>query len=89
MGFRVSMKRVIGTGQLRYVPMQLGGKTSYEVDELLKGIQIGACVFSLYRRSHLINIAAAMAACIMSHLYARPLVIVVPSRTHNVMAINK
>ena len=42
--------------------MQLGGKTSYEVDELLKGIQIDACVFSLYCWSHLINIAAAMAA---------------------------
>ncbi len=59
------------------------------MDELLKGIQIGACVFSLYRQSHLINIAAAMAACNLSHLYARSLVIVVPSRTHNVsLSIN-
>jgi hypothetical protein len=33
-----------------------------EVDELLKGVQVGACVFSfLYHSSHLVDLAAAMA----------------------------
>ena len=36
----------IGAGELRYVLTQLGEKmTDEEVDELLKGVQIGACVF--------------------------------------------
>ena len=35
----------IGAGELRYVLTQLGEKMSdEEVDELLKGVQIGACV---------------------------------------------
>jgi Ca2+-binding EF-hand superfamily protein len=35
----------IGAGELRYVLTQLGEKmTDQEVDELLKGVQIGACV---------------------------------------------
>ncbi|KAL4064055.1 hypothetical protein V8B97DRAFT_2026193 [Scleroderma yunnanense] len=32
----------IGAGELRYVLTQLGEKTTDEVDELLKGVQIGA-----------------------------------------------
>jgi hypothetical protein len=36
----------IGAGELRYVLTQLGEKmTDEEVDELLKGVQIGAYVF--------------------------------------------
>jgi hypothetical protein len=35
----------IGAGELRYVLTQLGEKmTDQEVDELLKGVQIGPCV---------------------------------------------
>ena len=44
----------IGAGELRYVLTQLGEKMSdEEVDELLKGVQIGACVlpFSLLKRT--------------------------------------
>ena len=38
----------IGAGELRYVLTQLGEKMSdEEVDELLKGVQIGACVLLL------------------------------------------
>ena len=38
----------IGAGELRYVLTQLGEKmTDEEVDELLKGVQIGPCVPSL------------------------------------------
>ncbi len=64
-GFQVFDKEgngFIGAGELRYVLTQLGEKMSdEEVDELLKGVQIGACVFYLYRSSHLVNVAAAMA----------------------------
>ncbi len=65
-GFQVFEKECngfIGAGELRYVLTQLGEKMSdEEVDELLKGVQIGACVFSfLYRWSHLVDLAAAMA----------------------------
>jgi hypothetical protein len=49
-GFQVFDKEgngFIGAGELRYVLTQLGEKMSdEEVDELLKGVQIGACVFS-------------------------------------------
>ena len=42
------MNGFIGAGELRYVLTQLGEKmTDEEVDELLKGAQIGPCVFSL------------------------------------------
>jgi Ca2+-binding EF-hand superfamily protein len=48
-GFQVFDKEgngFIGAGELRYVLTQLGEKMSdEEVDELLKGVQIGACVF--------------------------------------------
>lgn len=41
---------------------QLGEKMSdEEVDELLKGVQIGACVFSLLHRWNLVDLGAAMA----------------------------
>jgi Ca2+-binding EF-hand superfamily protein len=47
-GFQVFDKEgngFIGAGELRYVLTQLGEKMSdEEVDELLKGVQIGACV---------------------------------------------
>lgn len=50
-GFQVFDKEgngYIGAGELRYVLTQLGEKmTDEEVDELLKGVQIGACVFHL------------------------------------------
>lgn len=49
-GFQVFDKEgngFIGAGELRYVLTQLGEKMSdEEVDELLKGVQIGACVSS-------------------------------------------
>jgi len=49
-GFQVFDKEgngFIGAGELRYVLTQLGEKMSdEEVDELLKGVQSGACVFS-------------------------------------------
>ena len=48
-GFQVFDKEgngFIGAGELRYVLTQLGEKMSdEEVDELLKGVQIGAYVF--------------------------------------------
>jgi len=48
-GFQVFDKEgngYIGAGELRYVLTQLGEKmTDEEVDELLKGVQIGAYVF--------------------------------------------
>jgi Ca2+-binding EF-hand superfamily protein len=51
-GFQVFDKEgngFIGAGELRYVLTQLGEKMSdEEVDELLKGVQIGACVSSFY-----------------------------------------
>jgi Ca2+-binding EF-hand superfamily protein len=47
-GFQVFDKEgngFIGAGELRYVLTQLGEKmTDEEVDELLKGVQVGACV---------------------------------------------
>ena len=47
-GFQVFDKEgngFIGAGELRYVLTQLGEKmTDEEVDELLKGVQIGPCV---------------------------------------------
>jgi Ca2+-binding EF-hand superfamily protein len=47
-GFQVFDKEgngFIGAGELRYVLTQLGEKMSdEEVDELLKGVQVGACV---------------------------------------------
>ena len=47
-GFQVFDKEgngFIGAGELRYVLTQLGEKmTDEEVDELLKGVQIGTCV---------------------------------------------
>lgn len=50
-GFQVFDKEgngFIGAGELRYVLTQLGEKMSdEEVDELLKGVQVGACVFPL------------------------------------------
>lgn len=50
-GFQVFDKEgngYIGAGELRYVLTQLGEKmTDEEVDELLKGVQIGAYVFHL------------------------------------------
>lgn len=50
-GFQVFDKDgngVIGAGELRYVLTQLGEKMSdEEVDELLKGVQIGPCAISL------------------------------------------
>ena len=49
-GFQVFDKEgngFIGAGELRYVLTQLGEKMSdEEVDELLKGVQIGAYVFT-------------------------------------------
>lgn len=51
-GFQVFDKEgngFIGAGELRYVLTQLGEKMSdEEVDELLKGVQIGACVFASF-----------------------------------------
>jgi hypothetical protein len=51
-GFQVFDKEgngFIGAGELRYVLTQLGEKMSdEEVDELLKGVQVGACVFPSY-----------------------------------------
>lgn len=50
-GFQVFDKEgngFIGAGELRYVLTQLGEKmTDEEVDELLKGVQIGAYVFDI------------------------------------------
>ena len=47
----------IGAGELRYVLTQLGEKmTDEEVDELLKGVQIGPCV-SLLPFSSLLSVA--------------------------------
>lgn len=47
-GFRVFDKEgngYIGAGELRYVLTSLGEKLSDdEVDELMKGVQVGACV---------------------------------------------
>jgi hypothetical protein len=52
-GFQVFDKEgngFIGAGELRYVLTQLGEKmTDEEVDELLKGVQIGAYVNSTHR----------------------------------------
>jgi hypothetical protein len=63
-GFQVFDKEgngFIGAGELRYVLTQLGEKMSdEEVDELLKGVQIGACVFPSHRLN-LVDLAAAMA----------------------------
>ena len=54
-GFQVFDKEgngFIGAGELRYVLTQLGEKmTDEEVDELLKGVQIGACVHSIFMSS--------------------------------------
>lgn len=51
-GFQVFDKEgngFIGAGELRYVLTQLGEKmTDEEVDELLKGVQIGPFVFSVF-----------------------------------------
>jgi Ca2+-binding EF-hand superfamily protein len=51
-GFQVFDKEgngFIGAGELRYVLTQLGEKmTDQEVDELLKGVQIGACVLPIF-----------------------------------------
>ena len=51
-GFQVFDKEgngYIGAGELRYVLTQLGEKmTDEEVDELLKGVQIGAYVFHIF-----------------------------------------
>ena len=51
-GFQVFDKEgngFIGAGELRYVLTQLGEKmTDEEVDELMKGVQIGAYVFLKY-----------------------------------------
>lgn len=55
-GFQVFDKEgngFIGAGELRYVLTQLGEKMSdEEVDELLKGAQIGPYVFSLLLMSN-------------------------------------
>ena len=52
-GFQVFDKEgngFIGAGELRYVLTQLGEKMSdEEVDELLKGVQVGACVYFCFR----------------------------------------
>lgn len=52
-GFQVFDKEgngFIGAGELRYVLTQLGEKmTDEEVDELLKGVQIGAYVYVIPR----------------------------------------
>ena len=58
-GFQVFDKEgngFIGAGELRYVLTQLGEKmTDEEVDELLKGVQIGPCVFILYPHHRLFD----------------------------------
>jgi calmodulin len=55
-GFQVFDKEgngFIGAGELRYVLTQLGEKmTDEEVDELLKGVQVGACVITSLLSSH-------------------------------------
>jgi Ca2+-binding EF-hand superfamily protein len=46
---------VIGAGELRYVLTQLGEKmTDEEVDELLKGVQIGPCVLDLFNTGNIL-----------------------------------
>jgi len=60
----------IGAGELRYVLTQLGEKmTDEEVDELLKGVQIGAYVPLLFCIPSS-NLFAVMAMSTMSHLFA-------------------
>lgn len=61
-GFQVFDKEgngFIGAGELRYVLTQLGEKmTDEEVDELLKGVQIGPCVlFPLLKTPNLTEAA--------------------------------
>lgn len=55
-GFQVFDKEgtgYIGVGELRYVLTSLGEKLSdEEVDELLKGVTVGACVPANQRRQH-------------------------------------
>lgn len=49
----------IGAGELRYVLTQLGEKmTDEEVDELLKGVQVGPCVLpflTIQAMSHVLD----------------------------------
>ena len=72
-GFQVFDKEgngYIGAGELRYVLTQLGEKmTDEEVDELLKGVQIGAYVLFF---SHILssNRVAVMVMSTTSHLFA-------------------
>lgn len=55
-GFQVFDKEgngFIGAGELRYVLTQLGEKMSdEEVDELLKGVQVGSCVTAHSQFTH-------------------------------------
>lgn len=72
-GFQVFDKEgngYIGAGELRYVLTQLGEKmTDEEVDELLKGVQIGAYVLFFFRIISSDRFTV-MAMSIMSHLFA-------------------
>jgi len=72
-GFQVFDKEgngFIGAGELRYVLTQLGEKMSdEEVDELLKGVQIGRCVWKLSRWP-VLTFPAAMAISTMNLLSA-------------------
>lgn len=67
-GFQVFDKEgngYIGAGELRYVLTQLGEKmTDEEVDELLKGVQIGAYVFHLLPPSHWLVPDASVASSV-------------------------
>jgi len=61
----------IGAGELRYVLTQLGEKmTDEEVDELLKGVPIGACVLPNRPFLVLIKCSSAMEMSTMNHLCA-------------------
>jgi hypothetical protein len=72
-GFQVFDKEgngYIGAGELRYVLTQLGEKmTDEEVDELLKGVQIGAYVL-LFFHIPSSNHFAVMVMSTTSHLFA-------------------
>jgi hypothetical protein len=72
-GFQVFDKEgngFIGAGELRYVLTQLGEKmTDEEVDELLKGAQIGKYVWKS-RRWRALTFSAATATLTTSHLSA-------------------